>query len=228
MVKMKNKLLIIITIIMLITFTGCKPQPTPPIVPTPVPTLPIDYIAIPSWVDSPEMIAHWNKILGITWTSDETTTGYANYYFTPIELTLAKIPDVNNPKRTIEKTPYQGDCDDMAKWNGYLSYVVMHTNPYIIHFLIGGNIHLAHAIVYGIADGKYHFFDNHTYRGAWDSVKHFMEAKYPGYIIYFHEPLKDVLERLYKEGHLEYAPVEPESKKSPSKKKDCEDDVCPL
>jgi len=140
---------------------------------------------------------------------------------------LAKIPDVNKPGKYIEKTPYLGDCDDLAKFSGYIAYVKFHCNSHIIHFLIGGNIHLGHAITYGIIEGKYHFWDNEYYRGGWDSVEAFMTEKYPGYIIYLHKPLKDVLEELYNEGHLEYAPVKPESKR-PSRKRDCEDGICPI
>lgn len=219
---MRSKLWLVVVVFVILCVWGCKPNPTP----TPSPTMPVDIINIPDWVNSPEAIATWNRQLNTKWTSDPTTTGYANYYFTPIEFTLSKIPDVNKPGSFIEKTPYQGDCDDFVKWNGYLPYVVMHSNPWIIHFLINGNIHVAHAIVYGIADGKYHFFDNHAYRGAWDTKEAFMEAKYPGYVIYFHEPLKTVLERLWNEGHLKYAPIE--ERKSSSNKKSCEDGVCPI
>lgn len=209
-----KKLIYVLVTILALSLIGCNKTPEP--TPTPSPTFPIDIINIPDWVNSPEMIATWNRALGLKWVSDEMTTGYNNYYFTPIELTLSKIPDVNNPKRIIEKIPYNGDCDDMAHWNGYLSYVVMHADSYIIHFLMNGNIHVAHAITYGIVDGKYYFFDNMSYRGSWNSVEEFMTAKYPGYVIYFHKALKIVLEDLFNEGHLKYAPVST-SRKSKTK-----------
>lgn len=225
---MKKFLLFLIIICLSISIIGCKRDTvlTPTPTPTPIPTLPIDYLQIPDYVSEPDRIAYWHRVLGSAWTDDEVTTGYSDYKFTPIEFTLSEIPDANKPGNTIHKTPYQGDCDDFASFNAYVAYVQFHYQPYIVYILNGGNIHMTHAICYGIIGGRYHFWDNTDYRGAFDSVDDFRDQKYPGWIIYFHKPLKEVLEDLYRKGHLEYAPVQT-ARKSTSKTKACPvDGVC--
>lgn len=225
---MKSKILILFAVVLFAVVIGCNPNPDPDPTPTPKPTLPVDYLDIPDWLDTPVEINHWYRQLGAKWTSDEVTTGYADYRFTPVEFGLDKIPDVNKPGRIIEKTPYQADCDDFSVFSGYVAYVKLHCNSHIVHILCSTNVQLAHAVCYGIIDGKYHFWDNDYYRGAFDSVQDFVDTKYPGWIVYYHRALKEHLEELFLEGHLEYAPTEPARKSRASKKSDCKDGTCPI
>ena len=194
---MKNKLLILLIIVLAFSVFGCrKPDP----VPTP---LPKDYIAIPDYVTSPERIQYWHQQVGSRWVSDRNTTGYEDYRFTPVEFTLSEIPDVNNPERIIKKTPYQGDCDDFANFNPYVAYARLEYDCYVVFILNLGNIHNAHAISYGWEEAEKlncHVWDNQYYRGKWSNIQAYISAQYPNWIIYHHVTLQEELTKLFKKG----------------------------
>ena len=221
---MRNKLLILLIIVLAFSVVGCR-RPDP--VPTP---LPKDYIEIPEYVTSADRIEYWHRQVGSRWVSDKDVTGYEDYRFTPVEFTLSEIPDVNNPERIIKKTPYRGDCDDFANFNPYVAYSALDYDCYVVFILNLGNIHVAHAISYGWEEAEKlncHVWDNQLYRGKWSNIESYINTNYPNWIIYHHVTLEEELRELFKKGHLEYAPVKPESKR-PSRERACEDGMCNL
>ena len=219
---MKNRILIPLIIILALSVFGCK-RPDP--IPTPLPT---DYIEIPEYINSPDRIEYWHRQVGSKWVSDKETFGYEDYRVTPVEFTLSEIPDVNNPGRIIKKIPFHDDCDGFANFNPYVAYAALNYDCYVVFILSLGNIHVAHAISYGWEEPEKlncHVWDNQLYRGKWSNIESYVNTNYPNWLIYHHVTLQEELTELFKKGHLEYAPVEPESKR-PSKKKVCEDGMC--
>ena len=220
---MKNKLLILLIVVLAFSVAGCrKPDP----VPTP---LPKDYIEIPEYVTSADRIEYWHRLKESKWVSDKETFGYEDYRVTPVEFTLSEIPDVNNPGRIIKKIPFRDDCDGFANFNPYVAYAALDYDCYVVFILNLGNIHVGHAISYGWEEAEKlncHVWDNQYYRGKWSNIQAYISAQYPNWIIYHHVTLEEELRELFKKGHLEYA-VKPESKR-PSRKRDCEDGICPI
>lgn len=218
---MRNKLLLVLIVLLAFTVIGCRDNNPPP------PPLPKDYVSIPDYVTSPDKIEYWHRQVKSRWVSDKDTTGYEDYRFTPVEFILSEIPDVNNPARIIKKTPFQGDCDDFANFNPYVAYAKLGYECYVVFILNLGNIHVAHAISYGWEEPERlncHVWDNQGYGGKWSNIESYINTNYPNWIIYHHVTLEEELRGLFKKGHLEYA-VKPESKR-PSKKRDCEDGMC--
>jgi len=218
---MKNRILIPLIIILALSVFGCK-RPDP--IPTPLPT---DYIEIPEYINSPDRIEYWHRQVGSKWVSDKETFGYEDYRVTPVEFTISEVPDVNKPGTIIKKIPFRDDCDGFANFNPYVAYAALNYDCFVV-FILNLNIHNAHAISYGWEEAEKlncHVWDNQLYRGKWSNISAYVKSNYPNWIVYHHVTLQEELTELFKKGHLEYAPVEPESKR-PSKKKVCEDGIC--
>ncbi len=203
---MKNKLLILLIIVLAFSVAGCK-KPDP--VPTP---LPKDYIEIPAFIVSPDRIEYWHRLKESKWVSDKETFGYEDYRVTPVEFTLSEVPDVNKPGRIIKKIPFRDDCDGFANFNPYVAYAALGYDCYVVFILNLGNIHVGHAISYGWEEAEKlncHVWDNQYYRGKWSNISAYVKSNYPNWIIYHHVTLQEELTKLFKKGHLEYGPVEP-------------------
>lgn len=223
--SVRNKLLVLLIIVLAFSVFGCrKPDP----VPTP---LPKDYIEIPAFIVSPDRIEYWHRLKESKWVSDKEIFGYEDYRVTPVEFTLSEVPDVNNPGRIIKKIPFRDDCDGFANFNPYVAYAALGYDCYVVFILNLGNIHNAHAISYGWEEAEKlncHVWDNQLYRGKWSNIQAYISAQYPNWIIYHHVTLQEELTELFKKGHLEYASVEPKSRKLPKKQIVCENGFCEL
>ena len=135
------------------------------------------------------------------WVSDKNTTGFfAQYYFTPAEMVMAEIPDVNHPGNIIEKQPFHGDCDDFAIFTAYLLDYLGYESYYVAisNGLVG------HAIAYAEKDDDVAIFDLWHYKEGYISLEDYIARKYPNHTIRRKIPINDFLEQLFAEGHIKY------------------------
>lgn len=158
------------------------------------------YIAIPAWITEPQHIELWLKTEGAQYSSDEFLTGYRNYYFTPAEMVMAEIPDVNHPGNIIEKQPFHGDCDDFAIFTAYLLDYLGYESYYVAisNGLVG------HAIAYAEKDDDVAIFDLWHYKEGYISLEDYIARKYPNHTIRKKIPINEFLEQLFAEGHIKY------------------------
>lgn len=190
------------TIILFILFSvaGCLVAPIP-IDPQQPP-----YVPIPEWVDEAWEVSYYVRSLpGVGYQSDESLTGYSNYYFTPAEFFMTEIPDVNNPERTITKPKHRGDCDDFAIVMGYIAQVALNAKAHYVVIRIDGAETKYHAITYVPAyEGGVHVFDLWYYKGKHESIEAYVGKVYPDAVISKDIYLDDFLTELFQEGHVRY------------------------
>lgn len=196
-----NKLLlfVILFIFSLIGYNQYSTQPTPE--PTSTPTYIQDYIKIPTWIIEPKDIEIWLKQSNARYISDKFLTEYSNYYFTPAEMVMTEIPDVNNLERTIKKYPFTGDCDDWAIFTAYLLDYLGYESYYVTI----SNKEIAHAISYGKKENEVVIFDLWYYRDGYSNLEDYIAKKYPSCIINRKVNINSFLEQLFMEGHIQYA-----------------------
>lgn len=198
---MKSNKLLLFVILFIFSLIGCNQystQPTPE--PTSTPTYIQDYIKIPTWIIEPKDIEIWLKQSNARYISDKFLTEYSNYYFTPAEMVMTEIPDVNNLERTIKKQPFHGDCDDWAIFTAYLLDYLGYESYYVAisNGLVG------HAIAYAEKDDDVAIFDLWHYKEGYISLEDYIARKYPNHTIRKKIPINEFLEQLFAEGHIKY------------------------
>lgn len=135
------------------------------------------------------------------WVSDKNTTGFfAQYYFTPAEMVMTEIPDVNHPGNIIEKQPFHGDCDDFAIFTAYLLDYLGYESYYIAI----SNKETAHAIACGEKENDVVIFDLCYYKEGYINLEDYIAKKYPNYAVRGRTPINDFLDQLFAEGHIKY------------------------
>ena len=199
---MKSNKLLLFVIFFIFILTGrnqYSTQPTPE--PTSTPTYIQDYIKIPTWIIEPKDIEIWLKQSNAQYISDKFLTEYSNYYFTPAEMVMTEIPDVNHPGNIIEKQPFHGDCDDFAIFTAYLLDYLGYESYYVTI----SNKEIAHAISYGKKENEVVIFDLWYYRDGYSNLEDYIAKKYPSCIINRKVNINSFLEQLFMEGHIQYA-----------------------
>ena len=186
-------------VVLLVLFPSCvasKPEP-----PQPEPSQQ-SYIPIPEWITTAKDIETWLISEGVRYGWDDDVTGYIEYYFTPAELLMSIIPDVNLPGRWIKKKPWVGDCDDFAI---FTAYVLEEKLGYQAWYIEIQTMQMAHAISCAQDQGGlWHCFSLWVYYGPFSSIEDFLQRKFPGWRVRKRLRIGDFLGALFRQGHVQY------------------------
>lgn len=215
---MRQKIVVGIVLFALCFTAGC-------LTPTVNPDKPRKLFEYPDTVTSPKAIEYFLRMKNAQYASDEVTTGYKNYYFTPAELAMKAIPDVNNHKRIIYKQPFHGDCDDWALMTAYLAQEALGYEAHYVHIYPQNDIGTpGHALSYAIdSEGKTHVWNLWYYYGTFKDFDTYMKRFYPDMKITLDVSAKKRIAKLYNEGHVLYYTDKYEKKE---KKSSCSAGFC--
>jgi len=190
---MERLLSILGLFVIFVLLASCQPGHTIPSVPSPD-------IPIPEWIQSPKDIETWLISEGAKYGWDEDVTGYIEYYFTPAELLMSAIPDVNLPGRWIKKKPWVGDCDDFAIFTAYVMEEKLGYQAWYIEIQM---MQMAHAISCAQDQGGlWHCFSLWVYYGPFSSMEDFLQRKFPGWRVRKRMRIDDFLNILFSQGHV--------------------------
>lgn len=159
-------------------------------------------IPIPNSIKTPQDITSWLTSLSCTYKTDEETTGYEEYYFSPAEFFMSIIPDVYAPGSYIEKPTHCGDCDDYAILTGYIMRFALGMNAEFVVLQSRFFSMMRHAIAVGHTGHIVHVFSLWRYLGAYESLEDAMVSCFPAWFIVSRTPIEHVLDELYAQGHV--------------------------